>query len=239
MARDSATGTVQRNHPPFTQVLGATLVDLRPAIWGPLIPSCRLSSSVSIFPGPCFFTTATRATRPSFVYTIPKFAKPYVGPMPCLAAVLQQTCLDLRGALCARHRIVLSADSENVADLAGDLPQVPVSKLEAHQSRVTCCTFNPKKSLLATGAQDSTVRVWSVPNRTHQFLQQTCVFNRCVQLLVLTVSDDNPRPSESHSVSFHELTVPIRVLANLVSIVLQRFSIATGKRPGLHSREFV
>ena len=25
---------------------------------------------------------------------------------------------------------------------------------------------------------DGTVRVWSLPNRTHQFLQQTCIFNR-------------------------------------------------------------
>ena len=25
---------------------------------------------------------------------------------------------------------------------------------------------------------DGTLRVWSLPNRTHQFLQQTCVFNR-------------------------------------------------------------
>lgn len=25
---------------------------------------------------------------------------------------------------------------------------------------------------------DGTLRVWSLPNKTHQFLQQTCVFNR-------------------------------------------------------------
>ena len=69
-------------------------------------------------------------------------------------------------------------ESETLVDLSGDLPQCPISKLEAHQDRVTSCSFNPKKSLLATSGQDNTVRVWSVPNRTHQFLQQTCVFNR-------------------------------------------------------------
>lgn len=32
-------------------------------------------------------------------------------------------------------------------------------------------------SLLFSG-YDGTVRVWSLPNKTHQFLQQTCVFHR-------------------------------------------------------------
>ena len=34
-----------------------------------------------------------------------------------------------------------------------------------------------KCNLLFSG-YDGVVRVWNLPNRTHQFLQQTCVFNR-------------------------------------------------------------
>ncbi|CAH1796720.1 unnamed protein product [Owenia fusiformis] len=63
-------------------------------------------------------------------------------------------------------------------DLSGDMPECAVSKLEAHQNRMAGCTYNNKKNLLATSAHDGTIRIWSLPNRTHQFLQQTCVFNK-------------------------------------------------------------
>ena len=31
---------------------------------------------------------------------------------------------------------------------------------------------------LTCSGYDGVVRVWNLPNRTHQFLQQTCIFNR-------------------------------------------------------------
>jgi E3 ubiquitin-protein ligase HERC1 len=40
--------------------------------------------------------------------------------------------------------------SECLADLTGDLPACPVTKLEAHENRVTRCTYSSKKSLLAS-----------------------------------------------------------------------------------------
>ncbi|XP_041374032.1 probable E3 ubiquitin-protein ligase HERC1 isoform X2 [Gigantopelta aegis] len=68
--------------------------------------------------------------------------------------------------------------SENQVDLGGDLPLWHISKLEAHQNRVSQCVWSAKKSLLASGGYDGTVRLWSLlSNRTHQFLQQTFVFN--------------------------------------------------------------
>ncbi|KAJ8304108.1 hypothetical protein KUTeg_017691 [Tegillarca granosa] len=67
---------------------------------------------------------------------------------------------------------------ENQADLGGDLSQCVVSKLEAHQNRLSRCRWNSKKNLLATSGYDGTVRVWNLPNKTHQFLQQTFIFNR-------------------------------------------------------------
>ena len=41
--------------------------------------------------------------------------------------------------------------SENQVDLGGDLPVWHVSKLEAHQNRVSQCVWSAKKSLLASG----------------------------------------------------------------------------------------
>ena len=35
----------------------------------------------------------------------------------------------------------------------------------------------PESSLCLPSGQDNTVRVWHLPNRTHHFLQQTCLFN--------------------------------------------------------------
>ena len=40
----------------------------------------------------------------------------------------------------------------NIADLVGDMPRCPVSKLEAHQNRVNACVYNSRKALLATSA---------------------------------------------------------------------------------------
>ena len=37
-----------------------------------------------------------------------------------------------------------------MADLCGEMPVCPISKLEAHQNRVLKCTFNSRKNLLAT-----------------------------------------------------------------------------------------
>ncbi|KAK3097022.1 hypothetical protein FSP39_005665 [Pinctada imbricata] len=62
------------------------------------------------------------------------------------------------------------------ADLIGCLPHCQVSKLEAHQNRLAACTWNNKKSLLATSGYDGTVQVWCLPYTTHQFLQQTFIF---------------------------------------------------------------
>ncbi|XP_062621584.1 probable E3 ubiquitin-protein ligase HERC1 [Saccostrea cucullata] len=66
----------------------------------------------------------------------------------------------------------------NQVDWGGDMPSCPVSKLEAHQNKLAHCVWSTKKNLLATSGYDGTLRVWSLPNRTHQFLQQTCIFNR-------------------------------------------------------------
>ncbi|XP_048738015.2 probable E3 ubiquitin-protein ligase HERC1 isoform X3 [Ostrea edulis] len=66
----------------------------------------------------------------------------------------------------------------NQVDWGGEMTSCPVSKLEAHQNRLAHCVWSSKKNLLATSGYDGTLRVWSLPNRTHQFLQQTCIFNR-------------------------------------------------------------
>lgn len=63
-------------------------------------------------------------------------------------------------------------------DLGMDLSPCLLSKLEAHQNRVADCIWNDKKSFLATSGYDGVVRVWHIPNKTHQFLHQTCIFNK-------------------------------------------------------------
>ncbi|GFO36542.1 HECT and rld domain-containing e3 ubiquitin protein ligase family member 1, partial [Plakobranchus ocellatus] len=68
--------------------------------------------------------------------------------------------------------------SENQVDLGGDMPSCPVIKMEGHQNRLSGCWWSARKGFLASSGYDGTVRVWSLPNRTHQFLQQTCIFNR-------------------------------------------------------------
>ncbi|XP_050402259.2 probable E3 ubiquitin-protein ligase HERC1 [Patella vulgata] len=67
---------------------------------------------------------------------------------------------------------------ETQVDLSGDLPVCITTHLEAHQNRLSNCIWNAKKNLLASCGYDGTVRIWNIPNKTHQFLQQTCVFNR-------------------------------------------------------------
>jgi len=44
----------------------------------------------------------------------------------------------------------VAVQSECLADIAHDLPQCPISKLEAHQHRITNCVFHQRKGLLAT-----------------------------------------------------------------------------------------
>lgn len=39
---------------------------------------------------------------------------------------------------------------DNLVDLSGDMPACPESKLEAHQNRLTECTWNHRKRFLAT-----------------------------------------------------------------------------------------
>ena len=41
-------------------------------------------------------------------------------------------------------------DVSNCVDVAGDLPSCHVTKLEAHEDRVTSCVYHSKKSQLAT-----------------------------------------------------------------------------------------
>ncbi|XP_052100156.1 probable E3 ubiquitin-protein ligase HERC1 isoform X2 [Mytilus californianus] len=75
-------------------------------------------------------------------------------------------------------QVIIPQGLENQADLGGDLPHCQVSKLEAHQNRLAICKWSNKKNLLATSGYDGTVRFWNLPNRIHQFLQHTCIFNR-------------------------------------------------------------
>jgi WD40 repeat protein len=35
---------------------------------------------------------------------------------------------------------------------------------KGHLMGVTCCAYNPKKDILATGSDDTTWKLWSVPN---------------------------------------------------------------------------
>ncbi|CAB1352023.1 unnamed protein product [Coregonus sp. 'balchen'] len=55
---------------------------------------------------------------------------------------------------------------QTYSDMAGDLRKCPLKKLEGHHGRVTSCTWNNEQGLLATGAQDGTVRLWDVNQNT-------------------------------------------------------------------------
>uniref|UniRef100_A0A0L8HTX3 HECT-type E3 ubiquitin transferase n=1 Tax=Octopus bimaculoides TaxID=37653 RepID=A0A0L8HTX3_OCTBM len=68
--------------------------------------------------------------------------------------------------------------NENMADLAHDLSKCSVTKLEGHQDRLDSSVWSEKKNLLATSGFDSTLRVWHLPNRSHQYLEHTCVFQK-------------------------------------------------------------
>ncbi|GFS09340.1 HECT and RLD domain-containing E3 ubiquitin protein ligase family member 1, partial [Elysia marginata] len=81
--------------------------------------------------------------------------------------------------------------SENQVDLGGDMPACPVIKMEGHQNRLNGCWWSTRKGYLASSGYDGTVRVWSLPNRNHQFLQQTCIFNRGQEASVEEL-DGNP-----------------------------------------------
>lgn len=67
---------------------------------------------------------------------------------------------------------------ENMADITHDLPTCTITKLEGHQNRLNLSAWNEKRTMLATSSFDGTVRVWHLPNRTHQFLEQTCIFEK-------------------------------------------------------------
>uniref|UniRef100_A0A673LG31 Uncharacterized protein n=1 Tax=Sinocyclocheilus rhinocerous TaxID=307959 RepID=A0A673LG31_9TELE len=56
--------------------------------------------------------------------------------------------------------------------MAGDLRKCPIKKLEGHQNRVSSCSWNAEQGLLATGAQDGTVRLWAITPNTAE-LQHT------------------------------------------------------------------
>ncbi|KAL8615069.1 hypothetical protein ACOMHN_013603 [Nucella lapillus] len=79
---------------------------------------------------------------------------------------------------------LLSGGGDNQVDLGGDLGTASVATLEGHQNRVSGCRWSQKKQFLASSGHDGTVRVWSLPNKTHAFLQQTCVFHRGEEMRV-------------------------------------------------------
>ncbi|KAJ8402341.1 hypothetical protein AAFF_G00368300 [Aldrovandia affinis] len=107
-----------------------------------------------------------------------------VGPLE-LANALAACCLSAR--LSSGHRqwaaqqlVQALAASERdhparpqtYSDMAGDLRKCPTKKLEGHQNRVTSCCWSGERGLLATGAQDGTVRLWDI-SQTSAELQST------------------------------------------------------------------
>jgi len=40
----------------------------------------------------------------------------------------------------------------------------PVKTFKGHLMGVTCLSYNPKKDILATGSDDTTWKLWSIPN---------------------------------------------------------------------------
>ncbi|XP_071965475.1 probable E3 ubiquitin-protein ligase HERC1 isoform X2 [Antedon mediterranea] len=69
-------------------------------------------------------------------------------------------------------------DVRMLVDIPGSLPTAHVSKLDAHQNRVTKCVWNDKKGLLATSGYDGTVRLWKLSGKASYVLQQTCIFSK-------------------------------------------------------------
>nr|XP_015195044.1 PREDICTED: probable E3 ubiquitin-protein ligase HERC1 isoform X5 [Lepisosteus oculatus] len=97
-----------------------------------------------------------------------------VGPLE-LANALAACCLSAR--LTSKHRqwaaqqlVQALAASERdtpirpqtYTDMTGDLRKCPVVKLEGHHNRVTSCSWSGETGLLATSAQDGTVRLWNI-----------------------------------------------------------------------------
>ncbi|KAJ7986812.1 hypothetical protein DPEC_G00332260 [Dallia pectoralis] len=103
-----------------------------------------------------------------------------VGPLE-LANALAACALSAR--LISKHRqwaaqqlvqALAASERENpirpqtYSDMAGDLRKCPLKKLEGHYGRVTSCLWNSEQGLLATGAQDGTVRLWDVNQNTSE-----------------------------------------------------------------------
>ncbi|XP_062868147.1 probable E3 ubiquitin-protein ligase HERC1 [Trichomycterus rosablanca] len=64
---------------------------------------------------------------------------------------------------------------QSYSDMAGDLRQCPLSKLEAHNNRVTSCSWSADQGLLATSSQDGTVCLWEITSNTADLLHtHTC-----------------------------------------------------------------
>ncbi|XP_069780317.1 probable E3 ubiquitin-protein ligase HERC1 isoform X3 [Narcine bancroftii] len=114
----------------------------------------------------------------------------HVGPLE-LANALAACCLS--GRLGSGHRQwaaqhlvqVLSTTEKNsqfrpqtYADLAGDLRKCPTVKLEAHGNRVTSSSWSVAKGLLATGAMDRTIRLWTLTKNAVALIQTVC-FKTC------------------------------------------------------------
>ena len=113
---------------------------------------------------------------------------------------------------------------DNMTDLTSDLPACASSKLEAHQNRVTGCAFSDKKGLLASCAQDGTVRVWSVPNSSQAYLQQTCVFARSSND-ELAVPDD----FDTHLLSHLSWSPSAKFIAAAMDGMINIWSLAGGR----------
>jgi len=52
----------------------------------------------------------------------------------------------------------------NIKQTSTSISQSEVLILRGHNAEVFCCSWNPVSSLLATGAADSTARIWAIPN---------------------------------------------------------------------------
>ncbi|XP_035245722.1 probable E3 ubiquitin-protein ligase HERC1 isoform X2 [Anguilla anguilla] len=127
-----------------------------------------------------------------------------VGPLE-LANALAACCLSSR--LSSSHRqwaaqqlvqALAASERDNPArpqtysDMAGDLRKCAVKKLEGHQNRVTSCCWSGERGLLATGAQDGTVRLWDISQTTAE-LQST---HTC------SLSEDRPSSESSVGVQW-------------------------------------
>ncbi len=67
--------------------------------------------------------------------------------------------------------------SYNMVDLSQDLVQCVTSKLEAHQNRVTGCTFHGKKCLLATRYVNSYIPTIQYLHYSGQIVQHLTYYN--------------------------------------------------------------